>query len=466
MASTNVWMIGDDSCLIAELRGILDEDAGIELAGHALAAWKEQRLPRGCPAAVLIDLRGPEIWSHLREMRENWKKLKGQPVPFIGVVENGLPSDRVVLAEQMLAGMVSMPLPTTGWKKLLQDATAKERVREAERAGGCRMIHGGGRKFITYTPELFHLLEDLETAAKCDFTILLVGETGTGKTTLARLVHDLSPRRDQRFLTVPCGSLPNELIDSELFGHVKGAFTGADKSKEGKFEVAAGGTILLDEIDVLGMGQQAKLLRVLETGAYEPLGSNETRTTDTRTIAASNVCLETLVHKERFRPDLFFRLNQVKFEVPPLRKRPLDILPLAIDTIEECCREHDLPPRRIHPDFLEVLKIYSWPGNIRELRNEVRRAVMFARSGIITPQSFSPTILQQVEEKRASQTSTARSGLASEVAQTEQDMIESMLRSQNFNRAATARALGISRVTLYNKLRKYRIRFDENDQAE
>jgi DNA-binding NtrC family response regulator len=254
------------------------------------------------------------------------------------------------------------------------------------------------------------------------------------------------------------------LIDSELFGHTRGAFTGADKNKEGKFTVAAGGTVLLDEIDVLGTIQQAKLLRVLETGEYEPLGSNETHVTNTRMIAASNICLEALVERERFRPDLFFRLNQVKFEVPPLRERPLDILPLAIDAVEECCREHNLPPRRLHPDFMETLKLYTWPGNIRELRNEVRRAVLFARDGIVTPSPLSPAILKQVASTRAaSAPTTARSGLAIEVAQTEQDMIEAMLKSQNFNRAATARALGISRVTLYNKLRKYRIRVDDSN---
>jgi DNA-binding NtrC family response regulator len=183
-------------------------------------------------------------------------------------------------------------------------------------------------------------------------------------------------------------------------------------------------------------------------------------------IAASNVCLESLVHKDRFRPDLFFRLNQVKFEVPPLRERPLDVLPLAMDAAEECCLEHNLPARRIHPDFVESLKLYNWPGNIRELRNEVRRAVLFARDGVVTPSLLSPTIIKHVEAKRsAAAPFVGRSGLAVEVAQTEQDMIESMLKTQNFNRAATARALGISRVTLYNKLRKYRIRVEGDEVA-
>jgi DNA-binding NtrC family response regulator len=462
MASISVWMIGDDASLVSQIRDCFDADQGISLSGHTIEDWRAQRLPRGCPQCVLLDLRGPELWPHLREMRDTWKKLKGQPIPFVGIVHDGLPADRVVLAEQTLAGLISSPLPETGWKGIVQDAVNKERIRQAEQAGGCRMICGAGRRFLTYTPAMFPLLDDLETAARCDFTVLLVGETGTGKTTLARMMHDLSLRRESRFLTVPCGSLPHDLIDSELFGHVKGAFTGADRTKEGKFEVAAGGTILLDEIDVLGLSAQAKLLRVLETGEYEPVGSNETRVTDTRTISASNVCLDSLVAKERFRADLFFRLNQVKFEVPPLRKRPLDILPLAMDAIEECCAEHKLPARRVHPDFIDALKLYSWPGNIRELRNEVRRAVLFARDGIITPGPLSTTLHKEIERKKAAGLpNEGRSGLASEVAQTEQDMIEQMLKEQNFNRAATARALGISRVTLYNKLRKYRIHVDE-----
>lgn len=458
MSKHRGWVLAASQQAAAALAADLTPLVEFPCAAISLEAGQQDTFPRGCPTAVFVDLRGPDLWSQLREIREQWKKLQGQPVPFIGIIEHGLPADRVVHAEQMLAAVVSAPLPLIGWKKRLQDAVQRERIREAEQAGGCRMLHDGNRKFLTYTPSLFPLLDDLEVSARCDFTILLVGETGTGKTTLARMIHDLSVRRDNRFLTVPCGSLPNDLIDSELFGHVRGAFTGADKNKEGKFEVAGNGTILLDEIDVLGLVQQAKLLRVLETGEFEPLGSNETRHTTARTIAASNLCLEMLVREERFRADLFFRLNQVKFEVPPLRQRPLDILPLAMDAAEECCQEHNLPPRRMHPDFIQALKLYSWPGNIRELRNEVRRAVLFAREGIVTPQPLSPSLLREVEGKRsAGLAMPSRSGLANEVAQTEQDLIEAMLKSQNFNRAATARALGISRVTLYNKLRKYGI---------
>jgi DNA-binding NtrC family response regulator len=457
MASTNAWMIGDDAYYLAEIRGRLDAE-GISVAGLSSGTWREQKLPRGFPEYILIDLRGPEMWSQLREIKATWKARKDEPVPFIGLVDSGVPMDRIALADQALTDVVLVVDSPICWKKRLHDAVARERVRQAAGTDECRMLQGGGLRFMTYTAELFAMLEQLEVAARSDFTILLIGETGTGKTTLARLIHGLSPRRNDRFTTVPCGSLPNELIDSELFGHVKGAFTGADKNKEGKFSVTDSGTILLDEIDVLGLVQQAKLLRVLETGEYEAVGSNETRTTKSRTIVASNICLESLAARNHFRQDLFYRLNQVRFEVPPLRRRPRDIVPLAMDAIIECCEQHDLPPRRVAPSFLEALRLYSWPGNIRELRNEVRRSVLFARDGVITPSTLSASLLKEVEEKRADfEPQLVRSGLANEVAQTEQDMIESALRSQNFNRAATARALGISRVTLYNKLRKYGI---------
>ncbi len=467
MTKNRAWVLANRQTDAAALAVELESLLGFPCAGFSLQDWHEQQLPRACPTVIIADLRAPELWSHLRALREGGRKLQGKLVPFIGIVDQGLPPDRVVLAEQTLAGVVCAPLPLDGWKDILQKAQQQERIRAAEQEGGCRLMHGGPRKFLTYTPALFPLLDDLEMAARCDFTVLLVGETGTGKTTLARMLHDLSARKDERFLPVACGSLPDELIDSELFGHVRGAFTGADKNKEGKFEVAGQGTILLDEIDVLGLSQQAKLLRVLETGEFEPLGCNETRQTCARTVAASNLCLEMLVQQERFRADLFYRLNQVKFEVPPLRLRPLDILPLAMDAIEECSKEHNLPPRRIHPDFIQALKLYSWPGNIRELRNEVRRAVLFARDGIVSPQTLSLSMLNEVAgKKRAGMLAPTRSGLANEVAQTEQEMIETMLRKQDFNRAATARALGISRVTLYNKLRKYGIQSPEEDDKK
>ena len=248
-------------------------------------------------------------------------------------------------------GAVTLPLEPARLNDLLRRAERRSDSSSAMVAVRPRLLRGKTQRFITYHEELFAMLDDLELAAFHDVTLLLIGETGTGKTFLAHLLHELSPRCEDRFLTVPCGALPPDLIESELFGHVKGAFTGAERNKIGKFEAAENGTLLLDEIDVLGPEQQAKLLRVIETGEYELVGSNETRTSNARAIVASNVDLEILMENERFRPDLYYRLNELKFYIPPLRKRALDIVPLALSFVESFCRKHEIPIHTIHPEF-------------------------------------------------------------------------------------------------------------------
>ena len=320
--------------------------------------------------------------------------------------------------------------------------------------------------FETWEPALFPFLDGIELAARQDITFLLIGETGTGKTSLAQIVHGISPRKDQKFLTVPCGSLSQGLIESELFGYVQGAFTGADRSKLGKFDAAEGGTILLDEIDALDPVQQARLLRVLDTGEFEPVGSNVTRQSNVRCIVASNLCLDRLVRENRFRADLLFRLTQIRFEIPPLRSRPRDIVPLAIGAIEASCLENRLEGMRVEPQFLTALRDYSWPGNVRELQNEVRRSVLFASGRVLRFSALSSNVQAEVRQRWDEMARVEHvPGLAGRVAKTEQHTIEDMLRVQRYNRAATARALGISRVTLYNKIRKYGIQLPDRVNA-
>jgi DNA-binding NtrC family response regulator len=318
------------------------------------------------------------------------------------------------------------------------------------------VTEAGGIHFATYSPTLFPLIEQLTRVAVRDVVVLIVGETGTGKTTLARLMHQLSPRRSEPFQNVACGTLPSDLIESELFGHVRGAFTGADRSKIGRFEAAGRGTLLLDEIDVLGPKEQSKLLRVIETGEYELVGSTETRTSKARLITASNVDLETLMEKLEFRSDLYYRLNVLEFKLPPLRERASDIVPLALEFIDDCCRQHGIEVRRIHRDFLEALKQYRWPGNIRELKNQVQRAVLFCENGDLNATDLSESVRRPSSAKRdLASTSPQPVSLSERLAKGEREIIEDALRAHNGNRTKTARSLGMSRVGLYKKMRKH-----------
>src|SRR5262245_26027112 len=232
------------------------------------------------------------------------------------------------------------------------------------------------RRLLAQTPSLLPLVERIALAANHDVTALLNGETGTGKTILARLIHEHSPRKAHRFVTVACGAITANLVESEFFGQVKGAVTGADRPKVGKFAAVGQGTLLLDEIDTLGLEQQATLLRVIETGEFEPVGSIETQKCNGRLIVASNLDLEEAVARGRFRPDLYFRLNVMSFHLPPLRERVQDIAPLARGMAVRFNHKFNKSLFDIHPEAMAALEAYSWPGNLRQLENVLQHAVL------------------------------------------------------------------------------------------
>jgi two-component system, NtrC family, response regulator HydG len=312
-----------------------------------------------------------------------------------------------------------------------------------------------GRQLLTQTPSLMPLVDRLALAASHEVTVLLTGETGTGKTFLARLIHDCSARKNEPFLTVPCGAQPANLIESAFFGHAKGAFTGADRAKIGKFEAAGNGTILLDEIDTLGMEQQAGLLRVIETGEFEPVGSNETRRCTARIIVASNWDLEEAVSAGKFRQDLYYRLNVMSFHLPPLRERIQDIAPLARALVARFNTKFRKELFDISLLAMDALESFPWPGNIRQMENFIQQAVLVS-SG---PELLLDHLPQQVRDYRPARILIpARIGgdsLTRNREQVERNIIQRTLVVNGYSRINTANALGISRVTLYKKMKKY-----------
>jgi DNA-binding NtrC family response regulator len=355
----------------------------------------------------------------------------------ITIVRSG-PQSLVALAEQVRA---RLPKP------------------EPVQAAPVNSISAG---FETNSPQVRRMLDDLSIAAAHDVTILLIGETGSGKTYLSNLIHESSPRASEPFLHVACGALPRELIESELFGHVKGAFTSAHADKEGKFLAAGRGTVLLDEIDVLGPEQQVKLLRVIETGEFEPVGSNRTYRSQARLVVASNMELQPLVEQGKFRPDLYYRLNMLKFDIPSLRKRKVDVIPLAKRFITRFQQKHGVVIRRVDDAMLDALVDYPWPGNVRELEHVIQRAVIYCREGILTAEHLPPHILaghigpgNDPSVQLSNRNLGREPSLGRQVALTEKDIIEQTLCKNNNSRTVTARELGISRVTLYNKMKKY-----------
>ena len=306
--------------------------------------------------------------------------------------------------------------------------------------------------WVAVDPASVHVLELARKVAQTGTTLLITGESGTGKDQLARWIHEESPRCDAPFLKIDCASLPTELVESELFGHEKGAFTGAVARKPGRFELAEGGTIVLDEVAALAPGIQAKLLRVLEERTFERLGGTETLRIDARLVALTNTELSKAVAAGRFREDLYFRLNVLVIAVPPLRERRGDILPLAEHLLARLSAVHGRPGARLDPAAGHLLEIHDWPGNVRELKNAIEHALVFSRDSsknlLLAPADF-PALLQ-APGAPASREAGARS-----LEELERDAIQATLEATHYKISRAAEILGISRKTLLEKRKKY-----------
>jgi DNA-binding NtrC family response regulator len=300
---------------------------------------------------------------------------------------------------------------------------------------------------VARSPLMQAVFCDAALIAPSDSRVLITGESGVGKEVLADVIHAWSPRAAGALIKVNCAALPENLLETELFGHEKGAFTGASAQRTGRFEQANGGSIFLDEIAEMSPQLQAKLLRVIQDGCFQRIGSNADRHTDARILAASNRDLDEEVKKERFREDLFYRLNVVELNIPPLRERPEDIVPLATQFIAKFSPGH----ARFAPAVIQSLECYSWPGNVRELRNAMERSALLSRGELV--------LLDHLPARVRAVAQNASSSPPQDPAQLgdiERQAIFEALRRHSFNRTETAKALGISRRTLIYKLQRFR----------
>jgi DNA-binding NtrC family response regulator len=302
-------------------------------------------------------------------------------------------------------------------------------------------------EIVTESPALRRVLEQARRIAASKAAVLIEGESGTGKELIARLIHAAGPRADQPYVRVNCAALAEGLVESELFGHEKGAFTGADEARPGRFELASGGTLLLDEISEMSVKLQAKLLRVLEAEEVDRVGGTRSLRVDVRVLATTNRHLEQEVEEGGFRRDLYYRLNAIHLHLPPLRERREDIAPLALHFVARFRTESPAGVSTISQRALEVMTAYSWPGNVRQLRNAVHRACILARAEEIQPQDLPPLDGPAKPILRLHPTT---------LADMERHMILATLRELGGNKTAAAERLGVTARTLLNKLNRYR----------
>ena len=363
--------------------------------------------------------------------------------------------------------VIVRPAPEAEVVAAVEHAMEQHRLRrENERLRQRRPEHFELGDLVSTDPRMRRIFDTIEAVADSRASILLQGESGTGKTVLARAVHERSGAPDTPFVVVNCGALPSTLLETELFGHVRGAFTGAVRDREGKFEQADGGTIFLDEIATAPPELQVKLLRILEEGAFERVGDSRTRHVDVRLVAAANEELSEAVAAGRFRADLYYRINVVRIEVPPLRTRPGDIPLLAHRFLERFAGRHGRDVTGIDADALSRLCAHPWPGNIRELENTIERAVLLTRADRLRVADLDPEGSDGASDSSPSDDDDEGpiawrdlplGPLKRTLEVPERWLILRALRHEGGNRQATARLLGINRTTLFNKMRKYHL---------
>src|SRR5579871_6139857 len=394
MAGQRILILDDEPNIGSSLRMILERE------GYAVTVTRtisDAKAAAGRADALLLDVRLPDGSGIdlLRQLRE-----RECPAPVIMISGNATIRDAVDATRIGAFDFLEKPLSRD--KVLLSVKNAIEQGnlrRENERL---RELVGGGTKMIGSSPAFARVVEQATLAARSDARILISGESGTGKELLAAHIHHESPFASGPFVKVNCAAIPTELLESELFGHEKGAYTGATSARRGKFELADGGTIFLDEVGDLHAGSQAKLLRVLQEGEFHRVGGEQPIRVSVRVVAATNRNLVDLVAQQKFREDLYYRLCVVPIRVPALRERPQDIRPLADYFLEDFCARNNFHVKKIDAVTYEILEAYSWPGNARELRNIVERMAILTPGNILTPDSVPVELrLAQAQPQRS-----------------------------------------------------------------
>ena len=377
MKKDSLLLVDDDRQVLESMGGWL-RDQGYQIDTATNQAEALAALEKNAYDVALLDirLRDGDGFDLLAHCREQYPDLIVILITGYGTVETAVEAIRAGAFDFLTKPLIDEELT------LALDRALKTRVvlEENKTLKAQLDLRFGMENIIGHDRRMLKVFDVIDSVADTRATVMISGASGTGKSLLARAIHRRSSRRDQPFVEVACGALPENLLESELFGHVAGSFTGATGDKTGKFLAADGGTIFLDEIGTASPAMQVKLLRVLQEFEFEPVGGNKTVHVDTRVILATNENLAELVAEGRFRQDLFYRINVINVELPPLRERIADISLLAQHFLEEVCQESGKPMREFSEQAIEALQQYAWPGNVRELENVIERAVLLGKS--------------------------------------------------------------------------------------
>jgi DNA-binding NtrC family response regulator len=449
---TRILLVDDDQIILASLGDFLELE-GYEVARASTIARAMDCLKAAEHNLVVTDVSMPtsDGFELLRHVRANYPDVVVILVTGYGTIESAVEAIKEGAYDYLTKPIIDDDVRMAVQRALQQQQLLAEN-RQLKQALSDRYSF---RNIVGQDYRMSKVFDLIDAVADSRTTVLITGESGTGKSLIARAIHAHSPRREGPFVEVACGALPDPLLESELFGHVRGAFTHAVSDKAGKFAVADGGTIFLDEVATASPQLQVKLLRILQERQFEPVGSNETREVDVRVILATHHDLRAEVDAGRFREDLYYRINVVSIDLPPLRQRLGDIPLLAAHFLGKYLAATSKTIQGFSPEAEELMQRHHWPGNVRELENCVERAVVLCRQPVIGPEDLPPAVLRATSGTAAPAAAGRRLTLQEALVGPEKQIIEGALRLNDGNRQATAEYLGINRTTLYKKMKKH-----------